>query len=200
MSTPSKKPMGRPPGSKNKPKSTSIIKEHKETPVKPFLFSIPVGNDIVQDLISLAQSHQSSLTVLAGSGLVTDVTLFDPLSRSSYPPIEGPLHMISLNGTYLNANGGHVPPQFITNPAFSSFSIQFFRDNGKVIGGIVGGRLKAAGVVTTTVTLLRNPDFCRLSMINGNYTEIEECNPESVAPESSYNVVNVHGFDVVDRF
>ncbi|GAU36378.1 hypothetical protein TSUD_151450 [Trifolium subterraneum] len=61
--------------------------------------------------------------------------------------MEGPFHMTSLFGTYINVNSDDVPPQFITNPPHSSFSICFTNNDGKIFGGIVGGRIIADDVV-----------------------------------------------------
>ncbi|CAK8538661.1 unnamed protein product [Lathyrus sativus] len=208
LPTPSKRHRGRPSGSKNKPKPPIIIKENSETLMEMVSIEIPAGRDIVEYLINLAQRHQSSLTVVRGYGPVIDVTLLNLVSHTPSFPIAGPFRMISLSGTYINSNCGHVPPQFATNPSFSSFSIYLSGGHGQVFGGVLGGKVKSAGVVLITATLFKKPVFHRMVTINGTIQDIEDddsiygggvlINGERVAPESSNtNVLNFRGFGVV---
>ncbi|CAL5190478.1 unnamed protein product [Lathyrus oleraceus] len=203
--TSSKRPRGRPSGSKNKPKPPIIVKENSETLMEMLSIEIPAGKDIVEYLINLARRHQSSLTVVRAYGPVIDVTLLNLVSHTPFFPIGGPFRMISLSGTYINPNCGHVPPRFVTDPSFSSFSIYLSGGNGQVFGGVLGGKVKSAGVVLITATLFKKPVFHKMVTINGTIQDIEDDDPiygdrvlingERVAPESNnINVLNVRGF------
>lgn len=154
----SKRPRGRPRGSKNKPKNI-LVTEQIDNIMEPITLGIPARNDIVESLISFAQSRNASITVLSGSGPVADVTLLHNVSRAPTPPIKGPFNIISLKGTYINPNCGHVPPHAITNPPCSSFSIVLCGDQGQAFHGTIGGKVKAVGYVKVTATLLRNLCF-----------------------------------------
>jgi len=175
----SKKTRGRPKGSKNKPKPVPITaNENTAILMEPFLIEVPTGKDVMETLINLARSQQVGITVLSGFGLISDVTLLEPMP--CVPPfcIKGLFHMTSLSGTYINADGVNVPPRFMrTNPTYSSFSIILSGHNGQVFGGIVGGNIKAAGVVRITATLFKKPSFHRMGVINGSVREITEDDP-----------------------
>ncbi|XP_050907649.1 AT-hook motif nuclear-localized protein 17 isoform X1 [Lathyrus oleraceus] len=116
-----KKPRGRPKGSKNKPKPPVFIKESTETLLESILIEIPSGRDIVEPLIKLALSRQARIIVLSGSGLISEVNFLHPVTRTS-------------------------------------------GNQGKVFGGVVGGRVIAAGTVLISAALVKNPTFDRLGI------------------------------------
>ncbi|CAJ2634255.1 unnamed protein product [Trifolium pratense] len=181
----SQRPRGRTFGSKNKPKPSVVIKENMETTMETILIEIPSGEKIVEALINWARNHQSSITLLECSGFVTDVTFIDSVSRAPTFSTEGMFYMISLSGTYLNAYCGNVPSRFITNPVFSSFSICLSQGGGRMLSGIVGGTIKAVDGILVTASLLKKPQFHRLTTMYGRIIEIEE----SVESESNNNVI-----------
>lgn len=173
-SSSSKKPKGRPLGSKNRPKPPVVIKGNPNILMEPIFIQIPAGNDVVETLINLAQSHQANITVLSGYGLVSNVTLVHPISRVPTFPIKGTLHMSFLSGTYVNSNLVGISHQFIADQSHSSFSIYFYGDRRQVIGGVIGGKIEAVGVVSIRATLFKNPEFHRVAIINGVFQEVEE--------------------------
>ncbi|KAL5077592.1 hypothetical protein RYX36_016576 [Vicia faba] len=141
--------------------------------MEPIFIQIPAGNDVVGALINLARSHRANITVLSGSGLVSNVTLLHSISRVPAFPIKETLHMVSLSGTYVNANSVGIPRQFVADQSRSSFSIYFFGDRRQMIGGVIGGKIEAVSVVTIRATLFKNPEFHRVAIINGVFQEIE---------------------------
>lgn len=176
----SKKTRGRPKGAKNKPKPVSIVTNENTDDIlmEPFLIEVPIGKDVMETLINLARSQQAGITVLSGFGLVSDVTLLESMPCTPAFRVEGLFHMTSLSGTYINADGVHVPPRFMrTNPTYSSFSIIFSGTHGQLYGGIVGGSIKAAGVVSITASLFKKPSFHRMGVVNGSVREITEDDP-----------------------
>ncbi|CAK8566796.1 unnamed protein product [Lathyrus sativus] len=173
----SKKRKGRPQGSRNKPKPRIIIEENKEALTEVVTIKICVGEDIVKTIINYAIQRQVDIVVSRGFGLVTNVTLLDPISCVPLLPIEGPLHMTSLFGTYVNPNCDCAPLQFIANPPCSSFTIYFSGINGHVFGGVVGGKVIAAGVTFINATLVKKITFSRAVSIKSNDRKIEEGEP-----------------------
>lgn len=160
-----KKPRGRPKGSKNKPKPPVFIKESTETLLESILIEIPSGRDIVEPLIKLALSRQARIIVLSGSGLISEVNFLHPVTRTSGIPIEGVFPMTSFFGTFSSANTDRFPSQFIgTSSLNSHFSIFLSGNQGKVFGGVVGGRVIAAGTVLISAALVKNPTFDRLGI------------------------------------
>jgi len=175
QATSSKKPRGRPIGSKNKAKAPIIVKENSDNLMELISIEIPKGNDVVETLINLSLYRQAGITVLSAYGLVSNVTIMDPISRVPNFPIEGTYQMTSLHGTYMNATHGRVPPQLIAEPTFSSFSIYMNGNYGNyVFGGIIVGKVKAAGAVFITAALLKNPEFHRVAVFNGCVTQTIE--------------------------
>ncbi|KEH29959.1 putative PPC domain-containing protein [Medicago truncatula] len=171
QATSSKKPRGRPIGSKNRAKAPIIVNENIDNLMELISIKIPKGNDVVETLINLSLYRQAGITVLSAYGLVSNVTILNPIFGVPNFPIEGTYQMTSLHGTYLKATHGRVPPQLIAEPTFSSFSIYMKANYGNyVFGGIVAGKVKAAGAVFITAALLKNPEFHRVAVFNGGVT------------------------------
>ncbi|CAL5191433.1 unnamed protein product [Lathyrus oleraceus] len=170
----SKKRMGRPLGSKNRPKTHIIIEENRETFTEVVTLQISAGEDIVENIIKYAQRRQTNIIVSRDFGLISNITFLDPVSRVPLLPIEGPVHMTSLFGTYINPNCECPPRKFISHPPCSSFTIYFSSPNEYVFGGIVGGKVTAAGVILINATLVRKTTFHREVSSNKNVREIEE--------------------------
>lgn len=151
--------------------------------MEPILLEIGAGNDVIETLINLAQSHQDGIVVLSGYGPVTNVTIHQPASRSPPKPIEGVSNMTLLSGAYINTSDGIdgiVPPQTMNNGiSLSFFSICLSDDRGQVFGGNVEGKLMAAGAVMITAAFLIKPTFHRLGNVNGN-VEIMEKDEEAI--------------------
>ncbi|XP_058746769.1 AT-hook motif nuclear-localized protein 21-like [Vicia villosa] len=116
---------------------------------------ISPGRDVVESLINLAQSQQAGITVLSGSGLVSDVTILLPEARVIDFPLEGQFNMISLKGTYLNPNIDQPSPSLMriasSNANFSIFVSS--GNQGQVFGGKVKGKIMAASAVKITAAL-----------------------------------------------
>ncbi|KAK2441961.1 AT-hook motif nuclear-localized protein [Trifolium repens] len=117
------------------------------------LIEIPHGEDIVERIIQYAQHREANITVLNASGPVSGVTLHSPNL-----PIEGPVYMTNLSGTYINSNFDDVPPRFIADLPHSSFSICFSNNDGQVFGGIVGGPIIAADVIYVKAAIFNEFD------------------------------------------
>ncbi|XP_058761205.1 AT-hook motif nuclear-localized protein 28-like [Vicia villosa] len=205
-----KKRMGRPLGSKNRPKARVIVEEDKETFTEVVTLQIPLGEDIVEHIIKYAQQRQANIIVSRGFGLISNITFLDPVSRVPLLPIEGPVHMTSLFGTYINPNCECPPRKFITDPPCSSFTVYFSSPNGYVFGGIVGGKVKAAGVILINATLVWTTLFHRAISSNRNVRENEEGGPiyvdggitnvNHVAYESDNNSNNNNVFHMPTSF
>ncbi|XP_058761218.1 AT-hook motif nuclear-localized protein 29-like [Vicia villosa] len=162
----SKKRMGRPLDSKNKPKPHIIIEEDTENFTELVGLEIPIGEDIVEYIIKYAQQRQANIIVSRGFRLISNVTILAPGSRDPLLPIEGPIHMTSLFGTYINPNCQCSPPQFIAHPTCSSFSIYFSSPNGYAFGGVVGGKITAASVIFINATISRKTTFHKANSTN----------------------------------
>jgi len=198
----SNKPMGRPIGSKNKRKQHVVLNEDTSPLLEPILINIPCGNDVVETLIDLARCRQVGITVRSGSGPVSGVTLLHPTTGAPTPPMIGTFDMISFSGTYMNGDCHQVSPQLFAGSTCSSFSICFSGDRKEIFGGIVGGKVEAAGNVLIAAALFKNPEFHRVAMINGIYQIDEEdggVNPtihHDVPESNNDNDIHMNDFDV----
>lgn len=64
-----RRPRGRPPGSKNKPKPPVVItREASEPTMSPYILEVQGGNDIVEAVSRFCRRKSIGLSVLAGSG------------------------------------------------------------------------------------------------------------------------------------
>ncbi|XP_027932751.1 AT-hook motif nuclear-localized protein 19-like [Vigna unguiculata] len=152
---PSKKPRGRPPGSKNKPKY--ILPQPN---IKILIVNVAPGHDIIETIINIARRTHVSLTILSASGVITTVTLRHVPSGSSAVMLHGPFNLLSLTGSYLHNNQYTLLPG-ATPPRSLSFGIHLSTSHGRVFGGLVGGRVVAGDDVNLTISTFENPEIYR---------------------------------------
>ncbi|KAF5729611.1 AT-hook protein of GA feedback 2 [Tripterygium wilfordii] len=77
-STSSRRPRGRPPGSKNKAKPPIVITKESPNSFHSHVFEITSGGDIVESLANFAHRHHRGVSIMSGSGIVNNVTLRQP--------------------------------------------------------------------------------------------------------------------------
>ncbi|XP_050908134.1 AT-hook motif nuclear-localized protein 28-like [Lathyrus oleraceus] len=197
LTTPSsQRSRGRPKGSKNKPKPPSVVMVEPETFMEPIFIEIPTGKDVVESIIKTAWRHQADISVLGGSGLVSEVMLLNSASLNSPFTIRGNLQMTSLIGTYFNPDSDRVPSEFAVDPAYSSFSIFLSGNHGQVFGGVVSGKVRASSVVLISATICRKPKLYRVASNNGDRREDGKVDPRLVGDvvlqhNNKNNVANV---------
>jgi len=75
----SRRPRGRPPGSKNKMKPPIIIHQDSPNGLRAHVLEIANGCDVAESLATFARRRQRGVCILSGSGTVTNVTLRQPL-------------------------------------------------------------------------------------------------------------------------
>ncbi|XP_058107840.1 AT-hook motif nuclear-localized protein 17-like [Magnolia sinica] len=148
-----KKPRGRPPGSKNKPKPPIVITRDSESAMRPTVLELSAGSDVVESVLTFARRRHVSICVLSGSGSVANVTLRHPTSHASTLTLHGRFDILSLSGTFL------CSPSPTTK---APFTISLAGAQGQVIGGTVAGALVAAGPVVLMVASFTNPSYHRL--------------------------------------
>ncbi|KAM0997105.1 hypothetical protein TB1_006423 [Malus domestica] len=182
----SKKPRGRPPGSKNKPKAPIVITKDSEAAMKAVVLEISGGSDVVETIEQYARRHHVGISVLSGSGTVLSVTLRHPAGpHAPSLSLQGPFNLLSLSGSYIDsfptiitcssspaagsAGGGggsaNVPmSRTCSLLACASFGICLAGAQGHVFGGIVGGKVVAAGTVIVVAATFQNPTLQRLPL------------------------------------
>nr|XP_004513968.1 AT-hook motif nuclear-localized protein 19-like [Cicer arietinum] len=114
-SPPYKKPRGRPPGSKNKPKPPLVITQDNEQAMKPAVIEVAAGTDVLEAVIQFAVRLGSCLTILSGSGTIANATLHYPLCRSPAFTLHGPFSLLTLT-VVAGGDGVKIVASLFKNP------------------------------------------------------------------------------------
>ncbi|KAK6160874.1 hypothetical protein DH2020_004255 [Rehmannia glutinosa] len=166
-----RRPRGRPPGSKNKPKPPIIVTRDSPNALRSHVLEISSGNDVVDSVSVYARRRGRGVCVLSGSGTVANVTLRQPAAPAgSVVTLHGRFEILSLSGTVL-------PPP--APPGAGGLSIFLSGGQGQVVGGSVVGPLMASGPVVLMAASFANAVFERLPL------EEEEGGATAAQPQPS---------------
>ncbi|CAN4127836.1 unnamed protein product [Withania somnifera] len=164
-----RRPRGRPPGSKNKPKPPVIITRESANTLRAHILEIGNGCDVFECISSYARRRQRGICILRGSGIVTNVSIRQPPSaannNSSFVTLNGRFEILSLSGSFL-------PPP--APPGATSLTIFLAGGQGQVIGGSVVGELMAAGPVIVIASSFTNVAYERLPLEDDVNTNIND--------------------------
>ncbi|KAH0642921.1 hypothetical protein KY289_033895 [Solanum tuberosum] len=168
-----RRPRGRPPGSKNKPKPPVIITRESANTLRAHILEIGNGCDVFECISSYARRRQRGICILSGSGIVTNVSIRQPtstgnnnntgnISSSSVVTLNGRFEILSLSGSFL-------PPP--APPGATSLTIFLAGGQGQVVGGSVVGELMAAGPVIVIASSFTNVAYERLPLEEDGNTQ-----------------------------
>ncbi|KAK4797294.1 hypothetical protein SAY86_029620 [Trapa natans] len=166
-----RRPRGRPPGSKNKPKPPVIITRESANSLRAHILEVSSGCDVFDSVATYARRRQRGICVLSGSGTVTNVSLQQPAAPGHQPVVtlQGRFEILSLSGSFL-------PPP--APPGATSLTIFLAGSQGQVVGGNVVGELITAGPVIVIASSFSNVAYEKLPLD-------EEDQPLQVQPPSS---------------
>ncbi|KAF6994343.1 unnamed protein product [Triticum aestivum] len=151
-----RRPRGRPPGSKNKPKPPVIITRESANTLRAHILEVGSGCDVFECISTYACRRQRGVCVLSGSGIVTNVTLRQPSAPAgAVVTLHGRFEILSLSGSFL-------PPP--APPGATSLTIFLAGGQGQVVGGNVVGALYAAGPVIVIAASFANVAYERLPL------------------------------------
>ncbi|KAK7252737.1 hypothetical protein RIF29_36908 [Crotalaria pallida] len=150
-----RRPRGRPPGSKNKPKPPVIITKESANTLRAHILEVTNGCDVFDCVATYARRRQRGICILSGSGTVTNVTLRQPAAAGSVVTLHGRFEILSLSGSFL-------PPP--APPGATSLTIYLAGGQGQVVGGSVVGELTAAGPVIVIAASFTNVAYERLPL------------------------------------
>ncbi|XP_059650984.1 AT-hook motif nuclear-localized protein 22 [Cornus florida] len=150
-----RRPRGRPAGSKNKPKPPIIITRDSANALRSHVIEIANGCDIQESVSTFATRRQRGVCILSGNGTVTNVTLRQPASPGAVVTLHGRFEILSLSGSFL-------PPP--APPAASGLTIYLAGGQGQVVGGSVVGPLVASGPVVIMAASFGNAAYERLPL------------------------------------
>ncbi|KAK4387693.1 AT-hook motif nuclear-localized protein 17 [Sesamum angolense] len=163
-----RRPRGRPPGSKNKPKPPVIItRDSSEPSMSPYVLELPAGVDVVESTSRFCRKRNMGLCVLNGNGVVANVTLKQPSATpGATVTFHGRFDILSLSATIFPAGGsaaGNGP-----------FAICLAGPQGQVVGGHVVGPLVSAGTIYLIAATFNSPTFDRLQAAEHEDTEARD--------------------------
>ncbi|KAG4173767.1 hypothetical protein ERO13_A11G081400v2 [Gossypium hirsutum] len=150
-----RRPRGRPAGSKNKPKPPIIITRDSANALRSHVMEIANGCDIMESVSTFARRKQRGVCILSGSGTVTNVTLKQPGAPGAVVNLQGRFEILSLSGSFL-------PPP--APAAASGLAIYLAGGQGQVVGGTVVGQLVASGPVVIMAASFGNAAYERLPL------------------------------------
>ncbi|KDP25577.1 hypothetical protein JCGZ_20733 [Jatropha curcas] len=150
-----RRPRGRPAGSKNKPKPPIIITRDSANALRTHLMEVADGCDIVESVATFARRRQRGVSIMSGTGTVTNVTLRQPASPGAVVTLHGRFEILSLAGSFL-------PPP--APPAATGLTIYLAGGQGQVVGGSVVGTLTASGPVVIMAASFSNAAYERLPL------------------------------------
>ncbi|KAK7340417.1 hypothetical protein VNO77_21119 [Canavalia gladiata] len=150
-----RRPRGRPPGSKNKPKPPVIITRESANTLRAHILEVSSGCDVFDSVATYARKRQRGICVLSGSGTVTNVTLRQPAAVGAVVTLHGRFEILSLSGSFL-------PPP--APPGATSLTVFLGGGQGQVVGGNVVGPLVASGPVIVIASSFTNVAYERLPL------------------------------------
>jgi predicted DNA-binding protein with PD1-like motif len=170
-----RKPRGRPPGSKNKPKPPIIITRDNGNAMRPHVLEVAGGCDVGESVASFARRRQRGVCVMSASGTVSNVTLRQPTTPGATVTFHGRFEIISLSGAFL------PPPA----PApTTGFTVSLAGAAGQVLGGNVVGTLTAAGPVLIVVASFLGATYDRLPL-DWLWSRLRQLYPKELCTSSS---------------
>ncbi|KAJ7944822.1 AT-hook motif nuclear-localized protein [Quillaja saponaria] len=151
-----RRPRGRPAGSKNKPKPPIIITRDSANALRTHVMEVADGCDIVESVSTFARRRQRGVCIMSGTGTVTNVTLRQPAaSHGAVVALHGRFEILSLAGSFL-------PPP--APSAATGLTIYLAGGQGQVVGGSVVGALIASGPVVIMAASFSNAAYERLPL------------------------------------
>lgn len=150
----SRRPRGRPAGSKNKPKPPIIVTRDSPNALRSHMLEISAGADVAESISDYARKRGRGVCVLSGGGVVINVSLKQP--GGAAVTLRGRFEILSIAGTVL------PPPAPAT--AGGGLSVFLAGGQGQVVGGSVVGPMVAAGPVMVMAATFANAVYERLPM------------------------------------
>ncbi|TKY46687.1 AT-hook motif nuclear-localized protein 17 [Spatholobus suberectus] len=152
---PNKKPRGRPPGSKNKPKPAPLpLAQPADPNVRLVIVDVPPGSDVMESIFDVARRDHVSVTILSATGMIASVTLRNTPHGAPAVTLHGPFTLLSFTGSYIY-NNQYTLRAGATPPPPLSFGINLSTSQGQVFGGTIGGRVVAGNDVTLVASTFR---------------------------------------------
>lgn len=168
-----RRPRGRPPGSKNKPKPPVFVTRDSPNALRSHVMEVAGGTDVAESIARFARRRQRGVCVLSGSGSVANVTLRQPAAPGAVVALQGRFEILSLVGTFLP---GPSPP------GSTGLTVYLSGGQGQVVGGSVVGSLVAAGPVMVIATTFTNATYERLPLVEDDEAQLSGATTGNLSP------------------
>ncbi|GJM87459.1 hypothetical protein PR202_ga03416 [Eleusine coracana subsp. coracana] len=155
VAAPNRRPRGRPPGSKNKPKPPIFVTRDSPNALRSHVMEVAGGADVADAIAQFSRRRQRGVCVLSGAGTVANVALRQPSAPGAVVALHGRFEILSLTGTFLP---GPAPP------GSTGLTVYLAGGQGQVVGGSVVGSLIAAGPVMVIASTFANATYERLPL------------------------------------
>ncbi|RRT33093.1 hypothetical protein B296_00058520 [Ensete ventricosum] len=152
-----RRPRGRPPGSKNRPKPPIFVTRDSPSALRSHVMEVSAGADVADSIAQFARRRQRAVCVLSGSGTVVNVALRQPAAPDAAVALRGRFEILSVTGTFLP---GPSPPG-----STGLLTVYLAGGQGQVVGGSVVGPLIAAGPVMIMASTFANATYERLPLV-----------------------------------
>ncbi|KAG2580783.1 AT-hook motif nuclear-localized protein 20-like [Panicum virgatum] len=166
--TGNRRPRGRPPGSKNKPKPPIFVTRDSPNALRSHVMEVAGGADVAESIANFSRRRQRGVCVLSGAGTVTDVALRQPAAPGAVVALRGRFEILSLTGTFLP---GPAPP------GSTGLTVYLAGGQGQVVGGSVVGTLTAAGPVMVIASTFANATYERLPLDEADEESVQAQQP-----------------------
>ncbi|CAN6335533.1 unnamed protein product [Urochloa humidicola] len=109
----------------------------------PHVIIVGTGEDVAARIMSFSQKGPRSICILSANGLISNVTLRQPDSSGSTFTYEGRFEILQLMGSFTMAEEGRRRT--------GGLSVSLAGPDGRVVGGVVAGMLRAASPIQVIV-------------------------------------------------
>ncbi|KAK4436615.1 AT-hook motif nuclear-localized protein 15 [Sesamum alatum] len=164
-----RRPRGRPPGSKNKQKPPIVITKESPNALRSHVLEIANGSDVLESISTFARRRHCGVSVLSGSGIVTDVRLRQPAAPGGVISLQGRFEILSLSGVFLPEPAP---------PGATGLAVYLAGGQGQVVGGTVAGTLTASGPVMVIAATFTNAVYERLPLEDEAASEGTQLEPK----------------------
>lgn len=161
----------------------------KETPnaLSSVILEVANGADIAHSISSYANRRHRGVSVLSGTGYVTNVTLRQDNAPGGMISLQGRCHILSLSGAFL-------PPP--SPPDATGLTVYLAGGQGQVVGGLVIGSLIASGPVMVVAATFANATYERLPLEDedeGDEENLQEVDNINLVVNNGNHVANGDG-------
>ncbi|CAI8600262.1 unnamed protein product [Vicia faba] len=153
-STIARRPRGRPPGSKNKPKIPAMVTHDIPNALTSHALEITTGADVLKSLFDYTRRKGKGIYILGGNGVVRYIRLRQPTGKVL--TLKGRIQIHSISGMIFS------PP---TSRAAGGLTVYLSGPKGHMIGGSVMSPMVASNSITLMAFSFANITYEKISSV-----------------------------------